>query len=148
VKKLIYKTLVRTSDKLRIEKIMKLVAKINDMVDPDHKGTVEDMMEECFKFLEQVPELVASIARMEKEYKVTYEAAEMSVTLMQKKGRENRKFKYSEQNAQKYFKFLDKFSHLKTHELNDTAMIALRSRAREMTDFEGRIVHKKGHRSS
>ena len=141
----LHKSCVRSADKLRIEKITKLMERVNTMLGPDSKHTMNDVLDETFKFLEQVPDLLSSIKRMEKEYKMAYTVGEAATTLMQKKGRENRNFKYSEQNAQMYYKFIDKLAHLKLFELNQSSMIALRERARSMVDFEGKMPFKQGH---
>lgn len=90
MKKVLYKSSIRSLDKVRLERVNIFVDKIDEMFDPGHKSTQKDVHEELLLLLEHVPELLKLIKRMDEEYKMSYDAAEKAITLLQTKSREFR----------------------------------------------------------
>lgn len=141
MKKILHKQCIRSNDKLKIEKIRKLVARVERMLEPESNTGKEDIFEETLKFLEQVPNLLNMMRRIEQEYLMALDAAEMATSIMQKKARIARNEKFSAQKAQIYYKFIEKFTEAK---LNFSEMIAIREKARELIDYEHKRPVKKG----
>ena len=145
VKKIIHKSCIRSADKAVIDKMHRLLNRFEEMIDPGHKSSKEDLYELSLKFPRQVADLLKIIPRMGKEYELCYAASEEAASIMQKKGREARKDRFSSQRAQKYYVFIEGIAELKPYQLNHAALIALRERARNMVDYDsGNTMQKKG----
>ena len=141
-KKALYKTSIRSIDKIKMEQARKLVEKIDEMQTPFSGKKKVDIYEQFLKLLPLVPDLLTIMNRMEGEYQTAMAATESAVNIMEKKGRAARKTIYSEANAERYHKLLEKLANTN---LNQNNHMALRTEARRTIDYDdGRKFQRQG----
>jgi len=91
MKKILHKTCLRTEGKLKIERIKKLVQRVENMYNVGENTDPNKILDETLKFLGQVPDILALITKMEYEYKFCYSLSETATNALQKKGRSIRR---------------------------------------------------------
>ena len=141
MKKLIYKTLLRTVELKKIDKLKRLYDRVVEMYSPGNDATTEKIQEEMMKFLEYVPNVLDLFPICEQEYALAMGAAERATEIMQRKGREAIKDKNSVRSSNIYREFIGRVA---STEINQTAHMSLRTKARDLVDFQHKGPPRKG----